>query len=77
MGALEAVFTAKSHYSGIPAFDRGCDGKIPHQSEENALRRARRIKKINKKHYDAYRCCFCGCWHVGTRRRNHVPQEAN
>ena len=52
MGVLEAVLYRKVHYSGVPAFDRGCDGKIPHSSEVSARRHAKRMKKIMKKAVD-------------------------
>jgi hypothetical protein len=68
MGVLEAALYRKVHYSGIPAFDRGCDGKIPHPSEEGARRHAKRIKKAMKKRFDVYLCNFCHHFHVGTRR---------
>jgi hypothetical protein len=69
MGVLEAAIYRKLNYSGIRAFENGCEGKIPHLTEDSALRHARKLKKIRKKRFDAYQCVFCGCWHVGTRRR--------
>jgi hypothetical protein len=76
MGVLEAALYRKVHYSGIPAFDRGCDGKIPHSSEVSARRHAKRMKKLMKKRFDIYLCKFCDNFHVGTRRPAFPMREA-
>jgi hypothetical protein len=76
MGALEAVLYRKVYYSGIPAFDRGCHGKIPHFSEQSARKHAKRLRKLRKKHYDVYLCQFCDCHHVGASHKSARLREA-
>lgn len=71
MGALEAVLDRKIRYSGNSAFEHGCNGKVPHPSEDGARTHAKELKKRMKKRFDVYRCRFCDSFHVGTHRRDH------
>jgi hypothetical protein len=68
MGVVEAAIYRKVSYSGMPAFDRGCNGKIQHATEASARRHAKKLRKLRKKHYNVYTCSFCLCYHVGSVR---------
>lgn len=43
-----------------------CRGKFRHQGRAAAKKEARRLGGVSPTwHFRAYRCCHCGCWHVG------------
>ncbi len=55
-----------------PSRARSCTGKVAHASKEQALGHAiglrRRLGALPRDSH-AYRCRFCGSWHVGHRQR--------
>lgn len=57
-----------SHQTGD--YHRSCDGKMQYKSEAKAWRA---IKGVTRRHgrdgkMNAYRCAFCGFWHIGHAR---------
>ena len=75
MGVVEAAIFRKITYAGLPAFDRGCDGKIQHAAESSARRHAKKMHKLQKKRYSVYMCRFCLHYHVGSDH-SHRLREA-
>jgi hypothetical protein len=48
---------------------RACEGKRPHDTQEEAVGEAGRLRKRNPgAEIDAYRCKRCGKFHVGHRK---------
>jgi hypothetical protein len=53
-----------------------CQGKIQHESKENAEKHAASLSRRNKTQYgrqamkpDVFECPVCGYWHVGFKRK--------
>lgn len=44
----------------------GCTGKAPFESRALAEKVALRRRKQGKRDNHAYKCRFCGKWHIGT-----------
>lgn len=45
---------------------RSCEGKRSHSSRWAAVCEAGRLRKVTENgRYKAYKCPFCGLWHVG------------
>jgi hypothetical protein len=53
---------------------RECESKYRYESEDAAIRAVRGIiRRVNSYHdADAYKCSFCGGWHIG---RTSIPKE--
>lgn len=43
-----------------------CLGKFKYNSRTDANKELRRKSRLD---LNAYRCTFCGCWHVGTKHK--------
>lgn len=49
---------------------RACSRKIKYKTEAEATRAARTVSGRTGEWFRAYRCSFCGAWHVG-----HPPSD--
>jgi len=47
----------------------GCTGKTAYATEQEAVSRGRQEAASSMFHTRAYRCVFCGKWHLGATRR--------
>lgn len=69
MNQIADAVARVSKFQGDPYFERHCHGKVPHATEAEAKKHAKRMHKLQKKKYDAYQCKFCNQWHIGGRLR--------
>lgn len=53
----------EQRFIGLP-----CDGKMRHESKRTAAKYLRRYVAVNKPGgREAYRCAYCGFWHITSR----------
>lgn len=59
----------------LPDRDASCDGKCS-LTADLAHRVAARIARRAKCHVEAYRCAWCGFWHVGNSPRRRRKRRS-
>lgn len=64
------IIELELQHAGNYQYERGCRGKRPLLSMEEAKRAARAMKRQFKKAFDAYECRYCGHFHCGSRRKS-------
>lgn len=55
--------------AGKQAFDRATANRVARETNQSRATGANTKRKTQKPRADAYKCKFCGHWHVGHARR--------